>query len=190
MSVKDRDEGYEHIVAQLTGMNSRTVTVGVQATAGEDMVKIAATHEFGAKMTITRKQAYFMAVNLLGIDPEGERGRLFATVKKLTGRELVIPERSWLRGTYDEKRGAIDKAAAQVLERIAAGQTLDEALDWFGRGVVTLIQRRIRAGIHPDNAPLTQALKKGENTPLINHGRFINSIRHVVEKGGAAGADA
>jgi hypothetical protein len=183
MSVKDRDDGYKHIMAQLAGMESRTVTVGIQAASGEDMVKVAATHEFGAKMIITRKQAYFMAINLMGLDPKHAHG----VAKKLTGKQLIIPERSWLRGTYDEKRAAIEKAAAQVLDRIAAGQSVDQALAWFGQGVVTLIQRRIRSGIGPDNAPLTQALKKGQNTPLINHGRFVNSIRYEV-KGGAARA--
>lgn len=95
------------------------------------------------------------------------------------------PKRSMLKQTFIRKREEIGKLQAAAVRGVLAGKLDAEvAMSVVGEGVLSLIKKRMRAGIAP---PLTAARKKakqragrGKNTPLINWGQLINSSRYKI----------
>lgn len=89
-----------------------------------------------------------------------------------------IPQRSWLRSTYDVKHGAWFNKTKQLFSQIMIGKLKTErALDVMGVLIESDIKRKIRAG---DSGwpPLSQKTidAKGSSRPLIDTGQFINSV--------------
>jgi hypothetical protein len=106
------------------------------------------------------------AVNEFGSDPEGP----------MAGH---IPERSFLRATFDEEQAAIEVATNLAIDQVLAGKGGLLALNVVGLKVTNLIKKRIVNRIAPANAESTIKRKKSDK-PLIDKGRLINSIRHKV----------
>ena len=100
------------------------------------------------------------------------------------------PERSFLRSTADNQRGAWGAAlqeeigdAVDALPRVGSGDVtadLRRGLDRVGLRAVRDVQQTIRDLRTPPNAPSTVKAKKSSN-PLIRDGRLRASIRHKVE---------
>lgn len=101
-----------------------------------------------------------------------------------------IPERSFLRNTFDENYLKWRKFTTQVFSEMITKQFaktytvgISKALGFLGQRIQNDIKNRIRQGIPPPNAPSTLArkLKKGKGlpVPLIDTGRMINSIIYV-----------
>lgn len=89
-----------------------------------------------------------------------------------------IPQRSFLRSTFDENASSIKKGIeAAILEGIDGepAQAASFALR-TGEDLVKKIQAKIRGGIAPANAESTLRQKNG-STPLIDTGELINAIR-------------
>ena len=89
-----------------------------------------------------------------------------------------IPQRSWLRSTYDVKHGAWFNKTKQLFSKIMIGKLRTEtALDVMGLLIVSDIKRKIKAG---DSSwpPLADSTieAKGSSRPLIDTGQFINSV--------------
>jgi len=57
---------------------------------------------------------------------------------------------------------------------------MEGVLASIGRELVSATIKRIERGVPPPNAPLTQAWKKGSNTPLRDTGRLMGSITYQV----------
>lgn len=94
-----------------------------------------------------------------------------------------VPERSWLRGTFDVMRTKWQQLLENLLRLVVAGK-LDvvRALELVGQQASADIRRRIRsgAGIPP---PLKQGTidAKGSSRPLLHTAQFVNSISYQVE---------
>lgn len=93
-----------------------------------------------------------------------------------------IPERSFLRRTWDQKNRRWQFLTDRQMDKILKGQTtVRKALTVMG----IVIQRDFKRKINttdpawPANAPLTRK-KKGSDKPLIDTGQLINSIHPVV----------
>ncbi len=87
-----------------------------------------------------------------------------------------IPERSFVRGWYDEEKSENDKLIKQAATRVATGKSEpQQALDQAGAVMAGNMRARIRGGINP---PLDDSTvdKKGPSTPLIDTGQLIQSI--------------
>lgn len=94
---------------------------------------------------------------------------------------LGVPQRSFLRGTVDEYRGAIQQRAALLGRAVALGLlTTQIALELLGEYVVGLIKQRIADGIMPPLAEST-IRRKGSSTPLIDGGHLRGAITHRIE---------
>lgn len=97
-----------------------------------------------------------------------------------------IPERSFLRATFDEKRDQYRALCRKLLAAVVDRKiTVEAALKVLGLKVVADVKARIRAGIAPPNSASTIAAK-GSNTPLIDTSQLINSIDSQVIMRGAA----
>lgn len=106
-----------------------------------------------------------------------------------------IPQRSFLRKTFDEREGAIrgvleDGIADVIAERFTPQQVMDKA----GMIVRGMVQTAIQAGIEPPLSEMTIASRDakakhggglqslaGQHTPLIDTGQLLSSITHTVE---------
>lgn len=95
---------------------------------------------------------------------------------------LGVPERSFLRATFDRMKETWNAFAAKALKPALAGKIeLTKALALIGERVKSDIKRRITQGegIPPPNAPSTIA-RKGSDRPLVDSGRLVGSIDYEV----------
>lgn len=101
------------------------------------------------------------------------------TIRKNRG-SIVIPERSFLRSTFDEKQDEWFKFVKKQLEQVFSGRidarTLCERL---GAKMVADIQEKLTDLDTPPNAPATIA-KKGSSNPLIDSGGLRMRITYKV----------
>jgi hypothetical protein len=131
-----------------------------------DVANYAAANEFGCRIKVTDKMRKYLHAKGLHL-------------KKDT-TEIVIPERSFIRSAFDDKREtdrAIEVATAlfdfnenplMVLERV--GDMLDSS-----------VKRKATSNIRPDNHPFTKEQKgEGKNT-LYDQGTLHKSITHEVD---------
>lgn len=95
---------------------------------------------------------------------------------------LGVPERSFLRATFDQLKDIWHAFVAKVFKPVADGKIdLMKALALIGERVKSDIKRRITqgSGIPPPNAPSTIA-RKGSDRPLVDTGRLVGSIDYEV----------
>jgi hypothetical protein len=164
LKVTDKDAGWDALkdrVLKLSAPGAYTL-VGVQgqeagsahrAAAPMTVVDVAVTHEFGAVIRTRR------------------------------GKEIVIPQRSFIRATIDEHAPKLQRTAAALGQGVLIGKfQTRQALELLGQQGVGLIQQRIADGIAPPNAPSTIARKKSSK-PLVDTGQLRGSITHRVEGG-------
>jgi len=145
------------------------------------------------KMFKQQRRGVASAVGVQGVEAmanrEGISNAELAAVHEFGTKDRRIPERSFLRSTFDENKGEykrdIDKLVGQTVDRVKAGApsglVLEGELRLLGEDYRKDILRRINAGIRPDLKPATKKRKKGETTPLIDTGQLRNSISVVVE---------
>lgn len=106
-----------------------------------------------------------------------------------------IPERSFLRSTFDRKEPQITEALYDSVNEVAHDRlSPQQAMDRVGMVTRSLVQDTMRAGINPPLAPSTLAAREakashggglqsmeGQHTPLIDSGQLLASITHKVE---------
>lgn len=94
-----------------------------------------------------------------------------------------IPERSFMRSTFDENVSKIQQDMQKQYDAVLAGNTTAyRALLTVGMKHAEQIKQKIRSGIAPANAPATIA-RKGSAKTLIDTGAMVQSINAVVKKG-------
>jgi len=112
--------------------------------------------------------------------PKGKDGfePMFALVERVT-----IPERSYMRSTYDEKEKDLEPRLKKLLAALMKGKIdAKELYERIGIWLVMQVQRKIRDIKDPANSEATKATKRSSN-PLIDTGRLIQSISYRVVKG-------
>lgn len=89
---------------------------------------------------------------------------------------LGVPQRSFIRGWFDENRAKLPAAIRAELQRaVKRGETQMFGLRRLAVTIQASIQARIANGIAPENADST-ILRKGSATPLIDTGTLRSSI--------------
>lgn len=92
-----------------------------------------------------------------------------------------IPERSFMRSTFDENLGGFKTLIARQWGRFIRGEsTIFRALSRIGMEHETQVKQKIRDLKTPPNAPYTIAKKRSDN-PLIDTSAMVNSVRYVVK---------
>ena len=111
------------------------------------------------------------ALNLAEIGAVHEFGSLDGT----------IPQRSFLRKTFDDGANELTKSIVNAALKMSDGSmSVDKALNQLGLKGVLMVKGAIRKGIAPALAQETID-RKGSTKQLIDTGRMINSIRHKVK---------
>jgi len=94
----------------------------------------------------------------------------------------TVPERSFLRGWFDENIERAREALRVLMVQVVEGRLRPEtALNRFGLWLQAEIQKRIAEGIPPPLAEITIE-RKGSSVPLIDKGQLRSSVTFKVEK--------
>ena len=191
--IKDIDRGYARMKQELAKLRKQEVAVGLQA---GDMTKdgkmtvarLGAIHEFGC--TIDREAHSIMTYHKMKLNRKTGETSISRFVKKKRANfamqhnvgpySIEIPERPFLRSTFDEKNKEWQKKAEAQLNLVATGRK-DAAgmLNTMGNVIEGDIKRKIASGPFTPNAPSTIRRKKSAS-PLIDSGRMRSSIRYVI----------
>jgi len=159
--VKDESRVPE-ILKQLKLLNNKRVRVGVFS---DEIGLVAGVNEFGAKIKVTDKmRAYLHSIGLHLKD---------------TTKFIVIPERSFLRSTFDNKK-VIDSVFERGEDVFFNDFNVLKMLDVIGKSMGEKIKIKISSNIKPENHPFT-IIKKGSNKTLVDKGSLEKSITYEVK---------
>ena len=94
---------------------------------------------------------------------------------------IDIPERSFMRSTFDESHQKINADMAKYYQQVKDGKIgVHRALSLIGMKHAQDIQNKIGSNIQPANSEATIARKKSSKT-LIDTGIMRQSIRYLVK---------
>ncbi|MCE9500566.1 MAG: hypothetical protein K8R21_08720 [Leptospira sp.] len=168
--IKDHNN-IPQLIEDLRSIENKTVFCGIFGEENSEVLQYAGAHEFGARIKVTEKmraRLHYEGIHL----------------KKET-TEIILPERSFLRATFDR---------SDVKEIL--GKELERALMDFLQGLITAIQILHRLGLrmvaevkkrivdnNPAFKPLSSATinRKGSDKALIDTKRLFNSIGYRIE---------
>lgn len=93
-----------------------------------------------------------------------------------------IPERSFMRSTYDEKESEWNKALDKIVSSVVEGNinNIEQKISLVGEQMVNDIKEKIDSNIPP---PLSEATirRKGSSRTLIDTGIMRASITYTIE---------
>lgn len=128
---------------------------------------LAAIHEYGCTINVTPKMRAFL--HSQGIH-----------LKKST-TQIKIPERSFIRAGYDEKRSEVLSNTDSLLKDVADGTMSAETfLKTVGLYLSSEIKDYATDLSSPSNSPATQKMK-GSSNPLWDTGQMIGGISYEVK---------
>ncbi len=197
MAIRIRDtNNTDKLLEILNELKHRQVQVGLFGSDDSHMVMIGTVHEFGAHikakgefLTIPTAAAGGRSARDFGPELFRPKGKNILAVAKSNGelevmfilKESVnIPERSFMRSTFDEKNREWTRFANTMIPRVLAGElSIDVLFDRLGQRMVSDVQAKIRDISSPPNAPITRE-NKGSSNPLIDSGRMRQSITYKV----------
>lgn len=197
IKVKDTSR-LPQLYKEIEYLNNHALKIGVLGEEDSEMLKIAGIHEFGG--TIKPKNAKALAIPLPianGTRPSDHsdlfipKGKNILAKKKgndgftpffILVQSVTIPERSYIRSTFDENKEDIATAAQKLLEGVMLGKlTGEDFYNRLGLYLKSMVQNKIRDIKNPPNASITVS-NKGRNNPLIDSGRLRQSINYEVVK--------
>jgi len=162
LKVTNKDAGWDALKDRVLKLS----TPGAFTLVGVQGQQAASAHREAAPMTV---------VDLAVVHEFG------AVIRTSRGKEIVIPQRSFIRATIDEHAPKLQRTASALGQGVLIGKfQTGQALELLGQQGVGLIKQRIADGIPPRNADSTIA-RKGSSTPLVDSGQLRGSITHRVE---------
>lgn len=196
MSVRITDnDNTETVLANLRELEKFRLEVGLFGSDDSFLVMIGSVNEFGANiqakgqfLTIPTRAAAGRSPGDFGKELFRPKGKDILAVNKggelevmfILKKSVVIPERSFLRSTFDEKnREWQDFARSMVSDVLYGRMSVDEFYNRWGAVVVGDVQQKITSIRNPANAPLTIA-NKGSSNPLIDTGEMRQGITYKV----------
>ncbi|WP_333638207.1 hypothetical protein [Tissierella praeacuta] len=152
----------------LDDLTSTHLEIGVFGEDDSEILMIANVNEFGCQIEVTEKMRNYL--------------RAIGLPLKNDTKYINIPERSFIRGGYQENKNKIIDNAEVLLEKVINLQfPVETFFETLGEYIVGLIQQYLTDLRTPKNHPFTIA-KKGSSNPLIDTGRLRQSITYKVVK--------
>lgn len=194
----------DELIQGLEYIESATITVGLVGSVDSELLVIAGAHEFGA--VIRPKNSKWLTIplhpELKGKSPRSIPGLKFipprkgksAFLAKVEGgklepmfiltRKVVIPERSWLRGTFDLQsfqNAVMEEFETGISDFLNGAIEAEPVLHRVGLRAVSEIKNRIVNNDPPFKtlSGLTSGLK-GNANPLRDNLRFFNAINYAI----------
>lgn len=165
MSTKDKDRGWKRIKRNLLLLDGSFTKVGLPQNGKLKSVS-------GGQIEDMSQLVIVGAVHEFGATKAGK------------SRNVVIPERSFMRSTFDENVEKLKTVKEKLYDKYLRHQISSlDALGLLGEFMTSKIQLKIKDLRTPPNAPSTIKAKTragniGDN-PLINFGQLRQSIQHV-----------
>lgn len=101
-----------------------------------------------------------------------------AMIHEFGAPKAGIPERSFIRLTFEMDQSKLAKFTARLARLIILGEvSVERALSLLGEFGVSRVKKTIIDGVSPALAASTIAAK-GSSKPLVNTGQLLNSIGH------------
>lgn len=152
----------------LSDLKSKKIKIGIFGAEDSQVLMIATVQEFGVDIQITPKMRAWLHGNGLHV--------------KDSTREIHIPERSFIRASYDENKNKIDRFIKDSMnELLSFSITTDTFFNRIGQYLVGITQDYLTELSTPPNHPFTLERKAPKSNPLINSGRMRQSITWKVE---------
>ena len=168
MAVSDTSK-VDEILKRIEDLTSLYVKVGILSSADGEILMIANVHEFGCDIPVTNKMRVFFLHNFG-----------FWTKKDV----IKIPERSFIRTSFDEKKDEIQTSGEDLIDMVIDGSLeVHKFYEILGETSVNAIKKFIIEGIDPPITQLTIDNKNGKSTPLINTGGLIHAIDYEIVGG-------
>lgn len=169
------------LIRELKVLLSHEVSAGFhQELVPGNVLMVATVQEFGAAIPKTRKMQAW-----LGIMARKHGVKL----DKTKGRPgwVVIPARSFVRSTAEERGEAITGVATRMLNRVIEGSATGmDAMTAVGLKMEQEIKAKINRVTEPPLHPLTVAMK-GTDKPLVRTGAMRAAVRHRIRRVGEGG---
>lgn len=148
----------------LEGLNGRKVNVGCLKGSHQ---WLAAIHEYGCRINVTPKMRAYLHY-------QGIHLKESTTV-------IVIPERSFIRAGYDDRKKRVLDHSEILLKDVLGGKmSEDDFLETIGIELASEIKEYATNLSDPPNSSYTIS-KKGSSNPLWDTGQMIGGISHEVE---------
>lgn len=141
------------ILKALKKANKMSVEIGILGDAGKD--------DDGNSI------ALYAATNEFGTDKAGK------------SKNVTIPERSWLRSTFDDDK-AVDRVFKNANEIFLPGASPKKILTAMGFDMKSELVKKVLSNIPPPNKPSTKAQKKGGGRTLVADGFLRKAIDFKV----------
>lgn len=160
------DRGLRTIKKETKRFKKAFTAIGYFFSPGKPDKSISAraiVNEFGAKIKVSKKM----------------RGFFFWKFKiHLKKKIIIIPERPFMKQTFDRSKNAINKRIQieynNILQgKLSAKQTLSRIGEWY----IAKIKNTISKGNFVNNSEFTK-VQKNSSKPLIDSGEMKNSIEH------------
>ncbi len=181
---------------ELKKANKHSVEIGVFGSDDSFLAMLANVHEYGVTikphgqwLTIPTKAAGGRTARDFGRElfrPHGKnvlavsRGNGQIEVMFILKKSVTIPERSFIRSTFDERNAEWSRFFDDQLQLLIAGRlTADQVFDRLGQKMVADVQDKIRKISSPANAAITRE-NKGSSNPLVDTGRLSQAISYKV----------
>lgn len=156
---------FPEVEASINDLQGKTVHVGVLG--GGENAWLASIHEYGCIIYVTPRMRAYLAKTGLHL--------------KSTTKQIVIPERAFLRNGFDEnKTGVINDTKSLLADVMGGTLSANQFLDTVGLLLKGCIQDYATELNNPPNHPYTVE-KKGSSNPLVDTGDMIGSITYKVE---------
>jgi hypothetical protein len=165
-------EDLRRIQRDLAALQRMKIRVGIQGDEGSEVLKIANVHEYGCTIEVTSRMRGFL--HSIGLH------------LKATTEHINIPERSFVRASYEADREDIDGIVKRAFARVIKGEwTPQHAAGAIGLQCAQLIQQYIDDNkVKPQVSEFTQE-RKSQYTTLYDSGTNIRDrITFKVEGGG------
>ena len=155
MTVDDRSNVPE-LLQRLRDLESYYVAVGILSKSGGDMLMIANVHEFGCNIPVTDKMRGFLAYE-------------YGVHLKKSTKVIKIPERSFVRSSYDDKRSEVGKKGDDLItEVINGGLPAKSFYELLGQTCAdTVRDYMVNEVDSPANSDMTKTIK-GSSNPLVD----------------------
>ena len=158
IKITERSDKIRGIINDLSRQDFNAVDIGLFAEQDSHLIMYASANEFGVPSSAG------------------------SGLKAGWNHTITIPERSFLRSSFDENKGTIKETIKSNQIKVLLGQvTKNMFLKRLGEYMKSMVQKKIIDGPFKDNAESTVA-RKGSNRPLIDTGRMRQSVTYRLMK--------
>jgi hypothetical protein len=180
------DNSVPELLRSLISLGKKSLKVGIKDDEPSFVQMLATVHEYGCSIAVTPKMRGWFRANY-GIN--------------LKTSQIVIPERSFLRKTWDDQEQVIEVQGVKIVEQlIASNLAAPKVLGALGAVVSGLVRARIAHGdpdwpalsdftvgrrdatTRPKTGAANRAKQRKSDTPLNNTGQNLRAnIRWWLE---------